>query len=371
MGQYIWQLKDWPDFRWDSDTLLEVLGKARKAQGRMIAQAQWIGLETQAQLLIEEAFTTSAIEGEKLDRKTIRSSVARRLGLSTAGLPPEERRVEGLVEMLLDATTQYNRPLIASRLHGWQAALFPTGFSGIHKIGVGGWRTDTEPMRVISGPIGREKVHFEAPPSKQVAAEMKLFLSWWKNPPSNLDGLIRAGIAHLWFVTIHPFDDGNGRIGRAITDMALAQDEGIGRRLYSLSMQILRDRSDYYEILEQIQKGTCDITAWLTWFLQMFTRAVERSEEVIQKAIFIAKFWQTRSRAELNERQLKVLQKLLEAEPLGFEGGLTNRKYVSMTKISRETAKRDLADLEEKGILKRNSEKGRSVFYSLVVQLAD
>ncbi|MEO7162595.1 MAG: Fic family protein [Bdellovibrionia bacterium] len=368
MSQYLWQQKTWPQLDWRSDQLLEPLGQARKAQGKVIAQAEYIGLETQARLVVEEAFTTSAIEGEKLDRNTIRSSVARRLGLPTAGLPAEERRVEGLVEMLLDATTSYKEPLTTRRLHGWHAALFPTGYSGMDKIQVGDWRKGSEPMRVVSGRPGREKVHYEAPPSAQISDEMKQFLSWWKAPSPNLDGLIRAGVAHLWFVTIHPFDDGNGRITRAITDMAIAQDEAIGRRLYSLSTQIIQERNVYYEILEKTQKQSCDITEWLKWFLQMYTRAVNRSQDMIQKALRVGQFWQKRSNAELNERQLKVIKRLVETEPVGFEGGLTNRKYVSMTKTSRETAKRDLSDLEAKGLIKRNPGKGRSVSYSLVIK---
>lgn len=367
MGQYLWQHKTWPELKWNSDDLLESLGQARKAQGKVLAQAEYIGLETQASLVVEEAFTTSAIEGEKLDRNTIRSSVARRLGLPTAGLPAEERGVDGLVEVLLDATTRYKEPLTSKRLYGWHAALFPTGYSGIHKIRVGDWRKGQEPMQVVSGPIGREKVHYEAPPSAQVSEEMKQFLLWWKSPPPHLDGLIRAGVAHLWFVTIHPFDDGNGRITRAITDIAIAQDEDVGRRLYSLSTQVIQERSNYYEILEKTQKQSCDITHWLKWFLQMYTRAVNRSQDTIQKALWVGKFWQKRSNAELNQRQLKVIQRLIEAEPEGFQGGLTNRRYVGMTKTSRETAKRDLADLEEKGLLKRNPGKGRSVSYSLVI----
>lgn len=366
MGQYLWQQKTWPELKWRSDDLLETLGQARKAQGKVIAQAEYIGLETQASLVVEEAFTTSAIEGEKLDRNTIRTSVARRLGLPTAGLPLEERRVEGLVEMLLDATTNYKEPLTAKRLHGWHAALFPTGYSGIHKIQVGDWRKGSEPMQVVSGPLGQEKVHYEAPLSEKVSEEMKAFLSWWKAPPPNLDRLIRAGVAHLWFVTVHPFDDGNGRITRAITDMAIAQDEDIGRRLYSLSTQIIQERNDYYEILEKTQKQSCDITDWLKWFLQMYTRAVNRSQDTIHKAVWVGQFWQKRSSTELNKRQLKVIKHLVEAEPEGFKGGLTNRKYVSMTKTSRETAKRDLADLEEKNLIKRNPGKGRSVSYCLV-----
>lgn len=364
-SHYIWQQKDWPTLTWKSDTILKVLGRARRSQGEILANADFIGLKAQADLVVEEAFTTAAIEGENLDRQTIRSSVAQRLGLPTAGLPPQQRHVDGLVEMLLDAATNYYHDLTATRLDGWHASLFPTGFSGMQKILAGACRKSNEPMQVVSGPVGREKVHYEAPPAKNLEKEMKTFLNWWNAPPKGLDGLIRAGVAHFWFVTIHPYEDGNGRIARAITDMALAQDEQTNRRVYSLSSQIVKEKEQYYEALETSQKAKCDISAWLKWFLLMFTRAVESSQEIVQKALFMAKFWQIHGRVELSERQAKVIQRLLEAEPQGFEGGLTNRKYVSLTKVSRETAKRDLADLERRGLIKRNRAKGRSVSYAL------
>jgi Fic family protein len=361
---YVWQRRDWPKLTWKSDPLLEALGQARKAQGRIFAQADFIGLEEQAKILVEEAFTTSAIEGEKLDKNTIRSSVAKRLGLPTAGLPSSARGVDGLVATLIDATTQYGKTLDEKRIFGWHAALFPTGYSGLHKIEVGNWRRSEGPMQVVSGPEGRQKIHFEAPPTKQVKEEMKKFLKWWNHPPP-LDGLLRAGVAHFWFVTIHPFEDGNGRIARGITDMALAQDEKTGRRLYSLSSQINHERDDYYAVLEHSQKGDCDITDWLQWFLGLFVRGVDRSEKTIELALSIAKFWKAHSQSALNERQLKVIHRLLEAGPGGFEGGMTNRKYVSVTKVSPETAKRDLKDLEDRNIFKRNEGGGRSVSYSL------
>lgn len=366
MGQkYVWQRADWPNFTWNSSVLLQKLGQARKAQGEIIARANVIGLEERADLIVEEAFSTSAIEGEKLDRRTIRSSVARRLGLPTAGLPPQDRQIDGLVDMLLDATTNYMKPLTAKRLHGWHAGIFPTGYSNIQKIQVAQWRTGDEPMRVVSGRLGHETIHYEAPPSARVPKEMTRFLAWWKKDTQNLDGLIRAGLAHFWFVSIHPYDDGNGRISRAITDMALSQDEKSGRRLYNLSTQIIKERDAYYDILEHSQKKTCEITSWLEWFLEMYIRAIETSEGVIKKALLVSQFWQFHRTTEMNTRQMKVVQKLLEAEPLGFEGGINNRKYVGMTQTSRETAKRDLTDLEEKGVLKRNPGEGRSVSYSL------
>ncbi|MFM8268793.1 MAG: Fic family protein [Pseudomonadota bacterium] len=365
MGQkYIWQKEGWPNLKWDSSALLGLLGQARKAQGRIIAQADFIGLEEQAKILVEEAFTTSAIEGEKLDRNTIRSSVAKRLGLPTAGLPKSERAIDGLVAILTDATSKHSITLNDKRLFGWHAALFPTGYSGFQKIIVGHWRKSAQPMQVVSGPEGKRKVHFEAPPSKELKEEMKAFLKWWNNPPT-IDGLLRAGIAHFWFVTIHPFEDGNGRLARALTDMALAQDEKTGRRLYSLSSQINAERSDYYDVLECCQKGALDITDWLSWFLGLFIRAVSSSEETIDTALSIAKFWKKNSQLALNERQLKAINRMLEAGPKGFQGGMTNRKYVGLTKVSPETAKRDLHDLETRGILKRNAGGGRSVSYSI------
>lgn len=363
---YIWQQKAWPKFTWDDSKILNHLSIARKAQGKILAQAADVGLETQAQILIDDVQKTSAIEGEKLDIESIRSSVARKLGLPTAGLPAQQRHIEGLVEMLLDASQNYKKPLSAKRLKGWQASLFPTGYSGLHKIKVGHWRDLAEPMQVISGKIGKPKVHYEAPPSKKVPKEMDEFIEWF-NSKKNLDGLVRAAVAHFWFVTIHPFEDGNGRIARAITDLALTQDESLPRRCYSLSAQISHDRKDYYDILEQTQKNDLDITNWIIWFLETFVRAIERSQTIIDRAILIGNFWRTHSQVDLNPRQKKVLQKMLESNHQGSIGQMTNRKYVSLTKTSRETAKRDLADLEEKNLLKRNKSKGRSLSYSLVL----
>ncbi len=245
---------------------------------------------------------------KKLDLLSIRSSVAKRLGLPTAGLPAEQRNISGLVEMLIDATQNYSKPLNAKRLKGWQASLFPTGYSSIHKITVGGWRDSEEPMRVISGKMGHEKIHFEAPPSAKVSSEMTAFLDWF-NSKGKMDGLIRAAIAHLWFVTIHPFEDGNGRIARAITDLALAQDEELKKRCYSLSSQISRDRESYYKTLENTQKGSLDITQWLVWFLEIFVRAIENSEKTIQQALVVGNFWKINSHIELNSRQKKFYKK--------------------------------------------------------------
>ena len=260
MVNYIWQLPSWPEFHWDNAELLRPLGITRQIQGKLLAKSEYFGLGIRAEVLTQEAFTTAAIEGEILDRNSVRSSVARRLGLPTAGLPPAERHIDGLVEMLINATRNHNEPLTASRLKGWQAALFPTGYSGMSKIVVGDWRRGTEPMQVVSGPIEKEKVHYEAPPATTVEGEVERFLAWFRSSPEQMDGLIRAAIAHLWFVTIHPFQDGNGRIARAIADMPLAQDENKDFRLYSMSAQIRTEQDNYYNILEQTQKGNGDIT---------------------------------------------------------------------------------------------------------------
>jgi Fic family protein len=366
LKKYIWEQKNWPKFIWDNSKIIDLLSSARKIQGKILAQTDAIGLETQAQILIADVKETSAIEGEKLDINLIRSSVARRLGLSTAGLPSEQRNIEGLVDMLLDATQNFDKSLTAKRLKGWQAGLFPTGYSNIHKIVVGDWRNSKEPMQVISGRIGKEIIHYEAPPSKYVSKEMEVFLDWFNSKPK-IDGLIRAAVAHFWFVTIHPFDDGNGRVARAITDLALAQDEKIDKRCYSLSSQISKDRESYYLILEKNQKGELDITLFLIWFFKTYIRAIKNSEAIIGRAVIVGNFWKTHGNLDLSQRQKKVLQKLLECEPDGFVGGMTNRKYVGLTKVSPASAKRDLADLEEKGLVKRNESKGRSISYSLVL----
>lgn len=366
---YIWQLKKWPKIAWKSDSLLPLLGQARLAQGELLGRIKRLGFElgeeAQADILTEEAIKTSAIEGERLNRQAVRSSVARHLGLPTAGLGPATRSIDGLVEVLLNATQNYQESLTVGRLQGWHAALFPTGHSGFHKIRVGQWR-GKEPMRVVSGPVGREKVHFEAPPGERVGEEMHQFLSWWKSDFQKLDGLLRAGIAHFHFVMIHPFEDGNGRIARALTDMALAQDEKLGTRYYSLSSQIMEEREEYYRILEKSSKNnTLDITDWLSWFLGCYQRAIERSDKVIGHVLAKADFWQRHAQTVMNERQKKVVKRLLDSGEGGFEGGLTTRKYVSMAKVSRATAFREISDLVEKGVLHQNPAQGRSASYDL------
>lgn len=366
MVKYVWQAPSWPDLYFDSAALLFCLGRARQMQGKLLGEARFFGLEFQAEVLTQEAVTTAAIEGERLNRDSVRSSIARRLGLPTAGLPASERHVDGLVEMLVDATQNHEVPLTAARFKGWQAGLFPTGYAGIRKIATGKWRSGEEPMRVVSGPIGKERVHFEAPPAREVDYEIKRFLAWFDSDRSEYDGLVRAAVAHFRFVTIHPFEDGNGRIARAITDMALARDEGCDFRLYSMSAQIISEREAYYDVLERTQKGEGDITEWVVWFLQCLERAVLTSDAEVKKAVDKARLWQELAHLDLNERQRKVIDKLSEAGPDGFEGGLTNRKYRGMTKTTRETAKRDLADLLAKGIIKRNPSGGRSISYDLV-----
>ena len=367
-SKYIWENKNWTDFSWSSDELLPHLGQARQTQGKILIRVKALGMpltnQAQAEILTEEAMQTSAIEGEILKRDSVRSSVARHLGLSQAGLPPADRHIDGLVEILLDATRNYEKPLTVKRLQSWHAALFPTGYSGLHKIRVGKWRT--QPMQVVSGSVGKEKVHYQAPPAEKLDKEMKGFLDWWEKGNGTMEGFLRAAIAHFWFVTIHPFDDGNGRIARALTDMALAQDEKLDMRFYSLSSQIMEERNDYYDVLEKCSKGKSDVTEWLSWFLGCANRAIQKSERIIGNVLAKADFWQHHSQTTLNDRQRKVVNHLLDAGEGQFEGGLTTRKYVSLTKTSRATAFREIADLLEKEVLIQDPKsKGRSVRYDL------
>ncbi len=366
--KYIWQRAEWPKFTYKNNELSAILGKVRFSQGVLIGRMKELGFslneEARAEVLANEAVKTSAVEGTILNLDSVRSSVARHLGLLSAGIPTTDRYMDGIVEVLLDATNKYNSPLTAKRLRGWQAALFPTGFSGLHRINVGKWR-GKEPMRVVSGPVGRETVHFEAPPYKRVEVEIKQFLAWWSKSAGIVDGLIRAGIAHLYFVTIHPFEDGNGRIARALTDMALACDEKMEKRFYSLSTQIMAERNKYYDMLELSQKGGLDITDWLTWFLQCTERAIINAEKIISKVMAKASFWKRYADVEINGRQRKVINLLLDAGSGGFEGGLTTRKYVSITKTSRVTAYREIADLLGKGLLRQNEGKGRNASYDI------
>lgn len=370
MADYIWQKPDWTtSFRWRSEELLAPLAAAHRRQGELLGKAAALGLdlglEARAAALTDEAVTTAAIEGEQLERSTVRSSVARKLGLPTAGLPPAARHVDGLVEMLIDATQRCHKPLTAERLWAWQAALFPTGHSGTQRVTTGGWRTSCEPMRVVSGRQGRETIHFEAPPSEAVPGEMERFLAWYDNQSEPSDGIIRAGLAHVWFVTVHPFDDGNGRVARAIADMALARDEGTALRLYSLSAQIRSEQNAYYEILERTQRGDGDLTEWLGWFASCLEHAIERTDERLDGVIERARFWQDHTGVSLNQRQLKIINRMLDAGRGGFEGGLTTRKYASLNSVSRATAQREIADLLAKGLLVKRPAGGRSTSYDL------
>lgn len=369
--RYIWQFPAWPEFQWDSTALLKPLGDCRFQQGSLLAQMRELGFEAQqqarAEVLIEEALKTSEIEGVRLDTRAVRSSVARRLGLPSAGLPEvNDPLADGVVEILLDATQNHGRTLTAERLFGWHAALFPTGYSGIHKIRVAAWRDDREgPMQVVSGPIGREKIHYQAPPGERMNDEMERFLFWWNKNCHEMDGIMRVAVAHLWFVSVHPFDDGNGRIARTITEMALAQDENLATRCYSLSSQIMAERDAYYEVLERTNKKDGDITQWLKWFFGCMSRAILSSSRLLSNVMQKARFWKRHAQTDLNDRQRKALNRLLDAGSAGFEGGLTNRKYAGMTHVSRATAQRELADLVKKDILRPNPGAGRSASYDL------
>lgn len=368
MKKYLWEHKNWFDFKYDTNTLIEPLAKARRIQGSLLGKIALLGItletEAQAEILVEEAVRTAEIEGMVLNRDAVRSSVALRLGLPSGVGIKHDRNADGLVDVLLDAIRSYDKPLTIERLHGWQAALFPTGYSGLHKIRVGGVRGD-EPMQVISGPIGRNKIHFEAPPRKQTEQELDLFIHWWGGSLGKMDGMLRAAAAHLRFVTIHPYEDGNGRIARALTDLALAQDEKSRMRMYSLSSQIVKTKDEYYKVLEDVQNCRLDVTEWFLWFLQSVIAAIEHSQKDIAHVFAKAEFWKKYAQTSFNDRQKKVIQKLLEEGPGGFEGGLTTRKYVGMTKTSKMTAYREITDLLEKGVLRHASGKGRSVKYEL------
>jgi Fic family protein len=364
---WVWQNPAWPRLTWDAAALSPALAIARRAQGEVAGMARLLDadadLHAQLDVLTREGVATAAIEGEKFDPNSLRSSLARRLGLPTAGLPPSTRSVDGLVDVLLDATRDYGKPLRLATLNSWQAALFPTGRSGLHEIRVGELRGQ-EPMQIVSGPIGRERVHYEAPPRKRLDKEMKAFLEWFNDPPEQLDGLLRAGLAHAWFEVVHPYEDGNGRVGRALLDRALAQDENRSSRLYSMSARFQSVRDEYYEALGAFSSGTLDATPWLQWFLAQVTEAARSSEHTVNRVISKAQYWARHAAVAMNERQKKALNVLLDAGPGGFLGGMTNKKYASLTKTSPATAQRDLAYLVEKGLLVLTGG-GRSVRYEL------
>jgi Fic family protein len=366
MPTYIHQRQDWPTFRWSHERLAAKLAAVRHRQGRLIGKMEGLGFQLRAeavlQSLTEETIKSSEIEGEILDREQVRSSIARRLGMDIGGLEPIDRSVEGVVEMMLDATQNFAERLTKERLFGWHAALFPTGRSGLTRIEVGRWRTGKSgPMQVVSGPVGRERVHYEAPDAKLLDGAMRAFLAWF-NGKDQIDPVLVAAVAHLWFVTIHPFDDGNGRIARAIADMALARSEDSPRRFYSLSAQIRLERKGYYDILEATQKGDLDITGWIDWFLGCLDRAFEGAEVILASVLQKARFWEAHAGARLNDRQRLVLNRLLN----GFEGKLTSSKYATLTKASQDTALRDIDDLIQQGILSKDPGGGRSTSYSLV-----
>jgi Fic family protein len=366
--KYIWQHDEWPHFKWDLAALAPRLGACRKAQGYLQGQLAVLGFlekeTSRGNVLVEEALQTSAIEGEKIDADAVRSSVEKRLGIKLGGKNTKNRQADKLIEMLLDATAKFAESLTAKRLFAWQAGLFPTGYSGARQLETGKWRTN--PIYVVSGPMGKERVHYEAPTPARVAREMAGFLGWWKDSRNSVDGLLRAGLAHLYFVMIHPFSDGNGRVARALADMALAQDESNGKRFYSLSREIIKNRRSYYDCLDSTGKSGLDITPWLQWFLETLCRAMEASAKDFEKVWDKTKFWKKHENVELSARQRKVLNKLLDAGPGEFKGGLTTRKYVAIAKVSRATAFREMADLQEKKLIKATAEKGRSAGYVII-----
>ncbi len=365
---YLWEQTDWPELTWDEGRLSKLLADVSHEQGRLRGRMETLGFDLRAEAhlrtLTEDVIKSSEIEGENLDRDQVRSSIARRLGMDIAGLVQADRNVEGVVEMTLDATEKYDEELTDERLFAWHAALFPTGRSGMAKINVGAWRDDRDgPMQVVSGPMGREKVHYEAPPADRVDEEMRRFLAWFKKP-GDTHPLLVAGLAHLWFVTIHPFDDGNGRIARAIADMALARSERTRQRFYSMSSQVRLDRKDYYYTLEWAQKGDMDISRWQEWFLNCLLRAIDGSRETLHAVMVKARFWERFAKEPLNQRQIKMMNKLLD----GFEGKLTSSKWAKITKCSQDTATRDIKDLIRRGALKQDKGGGRSTSYSLVAE---
>lgn len=367
---YLYQKKEWPKMTWDAERLAWPLANVRHRQGRLIGRMEGLGFslrnEAVLQTLTEDVLKSNEIEGKKLDRDQVRSSIARRLGLDVGGLVTVDRHVEGVVEMMLDATGHYADPLTEERLFGWHAALFPTGRSGMLKITVGRWReVQSDPMQVVSGPVDREKVHYQAPEAKRVPREMAAFLKWFNAPPA-IDPVMAAGLAHLWFVTIHPFEDGNGRMARAIADMALARSENSAQRFYSMSAQIRLERNAYYEMLERTQQGGLDITPWLEWFLGCLDRAIEGAEGVLSGIFEKARFWESQAKKPFNERQRLILNRLFD----GFEGKLTSTKWAKLAKCSQDTASRDIDDLVKRGVLVKEPGGGRSTSYALAIHPA-
>lgn len=367
MPTYIWQDPNWPNWQYDLNTLNSPLAAIRHAQGRLLGKMESLGFqlrdETWLQTLTQDVLKTSQIENLQLDSEQVRSSLAQKLGLDVATLPRIDRHVEGIVEIMIDATRNYAAPLTTERLFAWHGALFPTGRSGLSAIRVATWRDDANgAMQVISGPIGREKIHYTAPPAERLAAEIQQFLTWFEQA-TELDPVLKAGLAHLWLVTLHPFDDGNGRIARAVGDMALARSEQLPQRFYSLSAQIQQQRNDYYAILERTQKGNMNVTAWLLWFLNSLQAAIAQAEQTIAVVLNKARTWEKLSNIALNPRQIKVLNKMLD----GFEGNLTTSKWAKLAKCSQDTAHRDILKLIELKVLAKADSSGRSTHYRLMV----
>ncbi|BDB22704.1 Fic family protein [Cupriavidus sp. P-10] len=361
----MWQAPDWPALRYDLTALAQPLSEVTRAQGMLLGRLSDVGMalrdEASLAALTEDVVKTSEIEGERLNVDSVRSSIARRLGVDIGALAPVDRHVEGVVEMVLDATTHSNAPLSRERLFGWHAALFPTGYSGMSRIRVAQWRDDAKgPMQVVSGPLGRQRVHFEAPPADCLPLEAKRFLDWVNDDQSD-PPVLKAGLAHLWFVTLHPFDDGNGRIARAIGDLLLSRADASPQRFYSLSAQIQRERKDYYDILERTQKGSLDVTAWLLWFLDALYRSVQNAQHTLDAVLGKARFWHRWGATPMNERQTKMLNRLLD----GFDGKLTSSKWASIAKCSADTALRDINELVAHGVLQKSGAGGRSTSYML------
>ena len=362
---YIHELQGWPKLAWDGDSLAAPLAEVRHRQGRLLGKMEALGfdLRTEASLtvLTSDVVKSSAIEGETLNPEEVRSSIARRLGLEVAGLPRAGRDVEGIVEMMLDATGKFSEPLTKERLFAWHAALFPTGRRGMTEIAVGAWRPkEAGEMKVVSGPIGHERVHFAAPDAERLESEMKAFIDWFSGPVAT-DPVLKAGIAHFWFVTIHPFEDGNGRIARAIADMALARADGTTDRFYSMSSEIAAERKEYYQELETAQRGDLDITRWLAWFLGCLGRAIDGADKALAAVLHKARLWQRINRGSVNERQRLVINRMLS----DFKGFLTTGKYAKLAKCSTDTALRDIRELLARGILVQNTSGGRSTSYRL------
>lgn len=364
---YIHERKEWPDFTWNQIRLADLLAETRHLQGRLLGRMEALGFplreEATLQNLTQDVIKTCEIEGELLDTEQVRSSIARRLGIDIGISPPVARNVEGIVEIMMDSTRNYNSPLTSDRIFNWHAALFPTGRSGMKRITVGGWRGESSgAMQVVSGPVGREKIHYEAPVHDRLETEMNWFMNWFNTGPE-MDPVMKSALSHFWFITIHPFEDGNGRIARAISDMLLARSEKSAQRFYSMSSQIQRERDTYYKVLEKSQKGTLDITSWMNWFLGCLKRAIESSEVILESVLIKSHFWEKHAGESFNDRQRSMINRLLN----GFEGNLTSSKWAKIEKCSQDTALRDINNLVKRKILTKADAGGRSTSYNLSV----